>query len=328
MSKHEAKVVKVSTIEKHNNADSLEVITVGGYTTCTRIGDFKPEDLAVFIEPDTIVDTNQPEFSFLKKDQDKVRIKAKRLRGIPSFGLLIKARPEWKEGDNVWEILNCDHYEPPEPRGSFSTGGLSASPPKVPFVFYDVENYKKHLDVLEEGEIVQVSEKLHGSSARFVYEDGKLHISSHRIWKQSEDTNIWSIVAKKYDLENKLAKYPNHVFYGEVFGQVQNLKYGATKENQLFLAIFDIQHEGKCREGWLPVCQVEKICKELDIPVVPELYFGPWHKGLVKFADGRSTWPGADNIREGCVVKPSHPRYTTELGRVILKVISVDYYSK
>jgi RNA ligase (TIGR02306 family) len=323
MSKHEAKVIKVMCIEKHPNADALQIVTVGGYVTCTRLGDFATGELAVFIEPDTIVDTNQPEFAFLKKENsDKVRIKAKKLRGVSSFGLLIKARPEWNEGVDVFEILNCEHYEPYVPNEK--TGGLCASPPEVPFVFYDVENYKRHLDLLEEGEIVSISEKLHGSSARFVYTGGELHVGSHRTWKKTDDANIWVTAANKYDLSTKLAKYPDYVFYGEVFGRVQDLRYGATNDDPLSFAVFDIMYKG----SWLSVCQVEAICKELHLPLVPELYFGPWHKGLVNLANGKSTWPGADHIREGCVVKPSHPRCDKEIGRVILKIISVDYYNR
>jgi RNA ligase (TIGR02306 family) len=99
MSEHEAKVIKVSEIRKHENADSLEIAQIGGWTCCVRIGDFKVGDLAVFIEPDTLVPVDQSEFSFLAADakEGKVRIKAKRLRGVPSFGLLIHARSSWLE---------------------------------------------------------------------------------------------------------------------------------------------------------------------------------------------------------------------------------------
>lgn len=84
MSEHSAEVFRVGRPERHPNADSLEIFRLRGWQTCCRIGEFQEGDLAVFIEPDTMVPTHRPEFAFLadKAGRDGfARIKAKKLRG-------------------------------------------------------------------------------------------------------------------------------------------------------------------------------------------------------------------------------------------------------
>jgi RNA ligase (TIGR02306 family) len=323
MSEHEAKVIKVQEIHKHENADSLEIVQVGGWTCCTRIGDFKVGDLAVFIEPDTLVPVDQAEFAFLAPDakEGKVRIKAKRLRGVPSFGLLIHARCGWEEHWDVWLDLGLEHYDPPI-RGA-NTGGDNAPAPNVYHQKYDIESLRKYDSVLQEGEEVEITEKIHGANSRFVWTDGKLHVGSHTNWKAENAENLWWKVANSYKLAESLPQYPEYVFYGEVYGQVQDLKYG-TKPGEVRLAIFDIMKDGR----WLGVDEVHEICSKCNLEYVPILYRGPWSADCYKFADGPSTVPGANHIREGCVCKPVVPREDYALGRVILKLVSVDYLGR
>jgi RNA ligase (TIGR02306 family) len=329
MSEHSAKVIKVQEIHKHENADSLEIAQIGGWTCCTRIGDFKVGDLAVFIEPDTLVPVDVPEFSFLASDakEGKVRIKAKRLRGVPSFGLLIHARNTWLEGVDVWQELGLEHYDPPI-RG-VSTGGENAPAPNVYHQKYDIESLRKYDTVLQEGEEVEITEKLHGANSRFVWWgggglfEGKLHVGSHTQWKAENAENLWWKVANRYEMANTLVNYSDYVFYGEVYGQVQDLKYG-TQPGEVRLAIFDIMKDGR----WLGVDEVHEICSACNLEYVPILYRGPWSADCYKFADGPSTVPGANHMREGCVVKPVVPRTNYELGRVILKLVSVDYLGR
>jgi hypothetical protein len=42
-------------------------------------------------------------------------------------------------------------------------------------------------------------------------------------------------------------------------------------------------------------------------------------------SNGKSTLPGADNIREGVVTRPVVERRDPKLGRVVLKFISTDF---
>jgi RNA ligase (TIGR02306 family) len=110
--------------------------------------------------------------------------------------------------------------------------------------------------------------------------------------------------------------------YGEVYGQVQDLRYGTGKDEIRFAA-FDLLDSGQ----WLPYASARALAR--GVPWVPELYRGPYAEGLAReLADGPSTIPGADHIREGCVVRPLIERTEPEIGRVQLKVVSNLYLER
>src|SRR3990172_3820195 len=104
-STHRVDVIQVK-MRPHENSDFLSLIEVYNYTVCVRTADWKDGDLAAYIPPDSVVDTNRPEFAFLKtKDRQFERIRVKKLRGVISMGLLVPAPPNSKEGDDVAELL-------------------------------------------------------------------------------------------------------------------------------------------------------------------------------------------------------------------------------
>jgi hypothetical protein len=49
---------------------------------------------------------------------------------------------------------------------------------------------------------------------------------------------------------------------------------------------------------------------------------------LQKLADGPSLIPGANHMREGIVVKPVKERRHWKLGRVMVKMVGLDYLEK
>jgi hypothetical protein len=132
--------------------------------------------------------------------------------------------------------------------------------------------------------------------------------------------NLYCQVANQYNLEERLC-VGHLAFYGEVYGQVQDLRYGA-QPGQVWLRIFDIfDIETKT---WLDWDAVEALCKDLGLDTVPVLYRGPFSKEkLLELTDGQSTL--AKNIREGVVVKPAKTRIDPRFGRVILKSVSQAY---
>lgn len=324
MSEFKVEVIKVPKFGKHPNADSLSVLSVYGEPCVFRTGDFVEGELAVYVPLDAMVPTKDPRFAFLDKKgtQQPVRLKAAKLRGIYSQGLLVKADPGAWEGQDVTNLLGITKWvEPDEP---VSTGGPVVPPPMTPYQipYYDIEPWRKHKALLQLGEPVSITEKIHGANSRFVSWNGFLHIGSHGQFKADSD-NIWGRIAAKHDLAAKLAKYNAYALFGETFGNVQDLKYGATPENPLMFRVFDIFRADL--GVWLPVEAVDYICKDLGLDTVPELYRGPYSPELVEtLCSGQSTIAGC--IREGCVVKPLIPRNDFRIGRVILKLVSEAYH--
>src|SRR3954468_7796695 len=103
-STHEVTIVPI-ILEKHPNADTLSFVNVfGGYTCVVRTQDWQDVKYGAYIPPDSLVDTSRSEFGFLatKARADGLhRVKAMKLRGIVSFGLMIPAPEGAEPGQDV-----------------------------------------------------------------------------------------------------------------------------------------------------------------------------------------------------------------------------------
>ena len=93
MSEFHVEVTRVKGVQKHPNADTLSIAEVNGYPVIFRTGDFEEDGLAVHVPVDSIVPDTE-DWAFLNGSR---RIKAKKLRGVFSIGMLAKAKPEWVE---------------------------------------------------------------------------------------------------------------------------------------------------------------------------------------------------------------------------------------
>lgn len=323
-------VVRIGEVEKHPNADTLSITHVygeGGYPCIFKTGEFKEGDLAVYVTKDSIVNLNDPRFSWLKNK----RIKAVRLRGIFSTGLLVPANPEWEEGQDVTELLGIRRYQPGEDKQAKLRGDSEPDPGYMPK--YDIDAFRKYSRVLQDEELVVITEKIHGTNARFLYHEGRLWVGSHKQIKKEADDVIWWQIARQYDLEEKLKRFPGLAIYGEIYGRNENgnliqkyFDYGCEGRETQF-RIFDVKDVTK--ERWLDWMEVVAISVQLDIPTVPVLFVGPWHswkceEKLLSFANGASSL-SKEHIKEGIVIKPIINRYHEKLGRVILKYKSNDY---
>lgn len=319
MSEFHVQVVRVGPLAKHENADTLSVTKVFDYPVIIKTGEFKEGDLAAYVPVDSIVPATDPRWKFL---EGHLRIKAKRLRGVFSMGLLTTADPSWTEGQDVREALGITKYEPPEP---LTMGGEDEHDPGFMPCYTDIEGLRRWPDVLREGEYVVITEKIHGCNGRWTFQDGRLWCASHHNWKKQTPESIWWQAAEANRLAEILAQYPAYGFYGEVYGQVQDLKYGAGK-NERRLAMFDVMEIQTKR--YLHDCESQDILDAAGLAKVPVLYRGPWKSDLRALAEGPSTVPGANHVREGIVIRPTHERFDDRIGRVILKLHGESYLTR
>jgi len=318
MSTHKCQVVKVE-LNEHPNADALSIVPVFGWQCVVRTDEWRNGDLAVYVPPDSVV----PDTEDIKRLKGSPgRIRAMRLRGVVSMGLLMHAPPDMKEGDDLMETLGVTHYEPPLP---MSSGGEAERGPCGFFPHYDVENYRNsnYGRLLTAGEVVVVTEKVHGGSSRFVWAEGRQWAGSRREWKAKSDKNLyWRALDRNPWLGEWCESNPGIAVYGEVFGPVQDLRYGA-KGNDIFFAAFDILDAG----NWLDHDDAQAMAEGLQW--VPVLYCGPFDEAMAKeFAEGDSSVPGAGHLREGVVIKPVRERRCLEIGRVQLKLVSNRYLAR
>lgn len=321
MSEFHVVVVEIKGFGKHPNADNLSITNVlGGYPVIFKTGQFQVGDKAVYIPVDAICPTTDPRFAFLGENN---RIKARRLRGIFSMGLLVEANPEWEVGQNVQNELGITKWEPVDP---ITLGGENERDPGFLPVYTDIEGLRKYSHVLTDGEEVVLTEKIHGANSRFVWRDDRLWVGSHKCIKKPSDINMWWKLANRIKLAEKLSKFPGVAIYGEAYGQVQDLRYGCG-QGEVNLVLFDAMDTKSFK--YLDYDDLLALAKELELPTVPEVYRGPWHDTpeTRALAEGKSIlYPG--NIREGFVVRPIKERFDSYIGRVVLKLVGEGYLTR
>jgi RNA ligase (TIGR02306 family) len=322
MSEFQVEVVRVCNVQKHPNADSLMTAEANGYPVIFKEGAYQEGSKAVHVPIDSIVPADDPRWEFLGGHR---RIKAKRLRGIFSMGLLADADPSWEIGQNVQADLRIEKYDPDlaaEVRGPRATSEDDDVDPGLCPV-YDIEGLRKFKGLFEPGELVWVSEKIHGQNARFVHDGERLHVGSRGRFKKPGAPVTWNAVAARYGIAEKLAAHPGIALYGETYGNNTDMPYGVKRPEGDRLVIFDVL-DTKTRR-WFSTSEMIGFVAGLDLPVVPTLYKGPWSPELVELSEGKTTMPGADHVREGIVVKPLVERFDRRVGRVFLKLAGQGY---
>lgn len=359
MSEHHVEVIRIGEVRPHPNADNpdpvlrcdnLSITRVhgsfqdgSGYPVLFRTGEFKEGDYAVYVPVDAVVpDTEQ--WHFLAPKDIAVgdvpiadrRIKARRMRGVFSMGLLVKAPAGAEVGTNVAELMGITRWEPRDPSARLCHGDNVAGPKGWTFPQYtDIEPLRRHARLLVEGERVILREKLHGMNFRAVHDGERLWVGSRERVKRQGGDDPWSRVAAKYKLEELLARHPMHVVYAEVYGcdetkngaRVQDLTYGAT---ELRLAVFDVcQLAADTQDArYMDEDDFRAFVDELGLPLAPVLYDGPWSMDMLGFCEGQTTVGDADHVREGFVVRPANERCDDKIGRVILKMVGEGYHMR
>ena len=133
----------------------------------------------------------------------------------------------------------------------------------------------------------------------------------------------WSVFQANPWIQKFCAAHPAHVLFGEVFGQVQDLKYGAGPKD-VFFRVFDVLDATTGK--WWSHDDLEKVfTEEQRCPVV---YRGGFDFTLLKeLSLGDSKVPGAKHLSEGLVIRPVQER-NTRGHRAVMKLVSDRYLEK
>lgn len=209
------------------------------------------------------------------------RVTVRKFRKEWSEGLLILIpnwvrfddNGKWREvaeGDDIADTLGITHYEPPEPedrqsrnernprprtlkgwwywllghlgfRVNRNLGGPSQRGPKDGRRVYDVEGFKNYPKALAPGELVIVTEKIHGSNARYTFDDGVMFVGSRTLWKSPNAKCVWrDAIEQNPSIETWCRAHPGYTLYGEVVPtQGEKYRYGC-KPGQVRFFLFDI----------------------------------------------------------------------------------------
>ncbi len=359
MANFEVRVYKLEILP-HPNADLLELAKVGDYLSIVGKGQFETGDFGVYIPEGSIVPhwiLEQLKLVNKLAGKEKNRVKAIKIRNILSQGLIfplayvgpvetddrILITPTdsrlVREGDDVTHFLDITKYEPPIPihmQGEvFNAFGYTIN--------FDIEDIKRYNEVLQDNEQVVFSEKLHGTFCCIGFHPNIPHpiVHSKRLGAQGlafklNDVNQNNLYVRTLNnimetkqaffefVDGKMWQNTPIYFLGEIFGNVQDLKYGIK---DVEFRVFDI-YEGIPGNGrYVNFYEKLALCDELDLDMVPILYRGPFSKEKVnEFTNGLESISGNQlHICEGIVITPIIERSCEWLSRVILKSISEDY---
>lgn len=343
MSTIKVEVTRISDVRPHANADALELATVGGWQVCVKKGVYRDGDPVVYFEQDTVLPREIADrlgvTQYMKErvDIDGQRvliIHRVRLRGEPSFGLVIPPEPGLEVGDDVAGFYGAVKYEPPL---RTTAGDAAPSDPRFP-AYTDIENMRSYPETIFEGEEVVATEKVHGTNCRvgFVVDvvDGERIYRPmagskgmgrkeppdrdaarlNTYWYPTTLPGVESLLGELFAQGRRQA-----VLYGEVYGQgIQSYTYG---EKGVAFRAFDLMIDGQ----FLDYPDFVDLCEKHGVEMTPLVYRGPFSLSILKRVSEGDSLVGGAHGREGVVVKPVRERQDVKIGRVVLKYIGDAY---
>ena len=246
-----ATIERITSVRHHPNADRLDLVSVLGYQCVTQRDSFLPEQLVVFIQPDSVLPIDQAwAQAYLKYARPRVR--AIKIRDAWSEGLLLPLTDNdenLKEGDSVAEQLGIKHFEPAiiqDPTGIL--GPLPFGIPKT-----DEERIENYGNNLPWNELVDITKKIDGTSCSVYYSFPKKQFGvcgrncEYDLTKSSHFTHIVS----KYSLKECLTNFCEQhqislVLRGELYGEgIQNKVNNPHCKQPLQWAIFSVYLFGR-----------------------------------------------------------------------------------
>jgi len=347
-----ASVQRIVDIQPIPNADNIEVATVLGWHCVVRKGEFKPGDLCVYFEIDSLLPMTD-DFSFMKnqkpvksyvdgKEYVGYRLKTITLRGQISQGLCLpisilkgKRYPndtrenpvyEFKEGDDVTSLLGVVKYEPQIPanlRGEVK-GPFPSNIPKTDEV--RIQEFPQLLERYQ-GMPFYATEKVDGMSITVFVENGELNVCSRNLNLKDNDNTIWKTV-KSLGLLEKLSNLDKHIaLQGEFIGPgVQKNPLKLNTNEILFFNVYDID-EGK----YLDYKEFVAICDKLNVkrvPLLDENFMLPKTVDELVNVATRNSVINPNVMAEGIVVRPLHEMRDEDIGRLSFKCINPKYLLK
>jgi len=327
-------IIEVCEIEKvlpHLNAERLELAHIKGWQCVVPRNKYRAGDLVTYIPVDSVLPAALADRLGVAKYLSKGRVRCARLRGEPSFGLVIdRENNAWPAGTDVREHYGIEKYIPPVK--------LTAGDAEVPhplFVSYsEIENMRNFPAVFTPGERVIATEKIHGTNARvglILENDQPVEMAGSKKLRRKRPVEMagdlywfpWTVTGVRellQDLAQGSRGAKQAILFGQVFGRVQSLRYGLDRS--LGFRAFDLLIDGK----YVDSEEFADLCDRFGVEKVPHVYEGPFDLERIReLSNGPSLVAGASNIREGVVVKAAVERIDPKIGRAILKYVSDVY---
>ena len=264
-----ASIRRIDNIKPITDADSIEVATVGGWKVVVKKGEFKTNDLVVYLEIDSWVPTSLAPF-LSKGKEPKVfngvegeRLRTVKLRGQISQGLLLPIDCTTisdtisdgegnvisvSEGDDVTEFLGIQKWERPLPtqlqgqaKGNFPSFIRKTDQERC-------QNLQKNIFVDWKDLEWEISLKLDGSSLTGYYNNGETGICSRNLELMDNDENSGNSFIQTFNssgLKDAIKSIGRNVaVQGEMMGEkIQGNRENLTGTILFIFDVFDIDNQ-------------------------------------------------------------------------------------
>jgi len=221
-----ATIEQIKDVKPHPNADRLDLVTILGYQLVTEKGLYKPGDVVVYIQPDTVLP--EQEWAEGYRKYSPKRVKAVRLRGEWSEGIVVRQEQLnmgigcFDIGFEVSDLIGVTKYEPPQPQDLSAKRNLPFGIPKT-----DEERWENLDDKIPFGEKCDVTLKVDGQSCSFYYniETDEFGVLGRQFEFKDGVENNYTAHLKRYpNLKDNLIKLCKKVgkslcIRGESYGQ-------------------------------------------------------------------------------------------------------------
>lgn len=114
-----AHIEEISWLRPIEGADKIELAGVLGWQCIVKKGEFRVGDLAIYVEIDSIMPSDNPDFAFLEPKHYK--IKTMKMRGVISQGIIFPLSflhndKKYEIGDDVTDLLKIKQIEDDVPK--------------------------------------------------------------------------------------------------------------------------------------------------------------------------------------------------------------------
>lgn len=114
-----AHIEQISWLRPIDGADKIELAGILGWQCIVKKGEFKVGDLAIYVEIDSIMPSDNPDFAFLEPKHYK--IKTMKMRGVISQGIIFPLSilhdgKTYAIGDDVTDVLHIKQIQDEIPR--------------------------------------------------------------------------------------------------------------------------------------------------------------------------------------------------------------------
>lgn len=300
-----ASVQLIESILEHRNADALELATILGYTCVIKKNqEFKMGDRIIFIEPDYVLPNNIQQFPWVEPflPYAQSRIRAIRLRGVYSEGLVVKSidgidLEALEIGSNINDLIGVTKYTSRTKGPNYLNMKHNCLPYNLPKT--DEERWQRIKYKLPFGQLCTVTLKIDGQSASYGFNqkdekvsektdinvlsdsDGKgtFFATSRSLDLKLEDVNPYTAHIKRYGIDTKLQAYCEEhkvslVLRGESYGpgiQVSkvNPHCRVKTPSWALFSVYDLHKKHYCDRG-TPHFFLN-VAKAIGLPHVPIL---------------------------------------------------------